>query len=63
VAGDSHKEEIPLNISQILNGKAPDVALRPDDVLFVPNNVPKAFAVRSLEAAFNIGTGIAIWRP
>jgi polysaccharide export outer membrane protein len=63
IAGDPHKKEIPLDISRILRGTAPDLPLQPDDVLFVPANLPKAFALRSVEAAFTIGTGIAIWRP
>jgi protein involved in polysaccharide export with SLBB domain len=63
VEGVPNKAEIPLDINRILRGAAPDMPLQPDDVLFVPNNVPKAFALRSVEAAFSIGTGIAIWRP
>lgn len=56
------KIEIPVNIQRILEGKDPDMPLRPDDTLFVPNNVPHSVAVRAAEAALQIGTGLVIWR-
>jgi len=63
IGGTADKEEIMVDVARVLRGAAPDLRLRPDDVLFIPNNVTKSVAWRSLEAAFNIGTGIAIWRP
>ncbi|MBZ5586326.1 MAG: polysaccharide export protein [Acidobacteriia bacterium] len=38
-------EEIAVNIKQILDGKAEDIGLRPQDVLVVPTSSRKAFAV------------------
>jgi len=54
--------DVPVNLSQILSGKQPDVPLQPDDILFVPNNAPKSAGLRAAEAALQIGTGVAIWR-
>ena len=61
---ETERAEIPVDIAQILSGKTSDVAMKPDDILFVPNNVPKRAAVRAIEAAVQMGTGIVIFsRP
>ncbi|MBV9268324.1 MAG: polysaccharide biosynthesis/export family protein [Acidobacteriaceae bacterium] len=54
--------EIPINVKQILSGKASDVALNVNDILFVPNSAAKSAALRGTEAAIQISTGVAIWR-
>jgi polysaccharide export outer membrane protein len=59
---DSARTEIPVDLKRMLSGKAEDIALKPDDILFVPNSTTKNVALRSLEAAVNIGTGVTIWR-
>ncbi len=56
------REDIAVNLDKILESKEPNVMLRPDDILFVPNNVPKNMALRGLEAAIQMGTGVVIWR-
>jgi polysaccharide export outer membrane protein len=56
------RSEIPVDIAKILDGKGPDLMLLPDDVLFIPTNTGKKIAIRSIEAAIQAGTGIAIWR-
>lgn len=56
------KTEIPVNVDKILAGKDPDVELKANDILFIPNNVPRSVALRTAEAALTIGTGIVIWR-
>ena len=35
--------------------------LAPDDVLFVPTSASRSAAVRGLEAALEMGTGVVIW--
>ena len=35
--------------------------LQPDDIIVVPNNTARTIAIRSIEAAISLGTGIAIW--
>jgi polysaccharide export outer membrane protein len=42
-AGEPKIREIAVNIQQILNGKAKDVDLGPDDVLVIPSSSRKAF--------------------
>ena len=56
------RTEIPVDLRRILQGKARDVAMIPDDILFVPDNVPKRGVIRALEAALQTGTGVIIWR-
>ncbi len=57
----SARLEIPINLRGILAGKAEDLNMRPDDVLFIPNSAARNAALRGMEAAIQIGTGIAIW--
>ena len=60
-AGETQRLEIPVNLAQILAGKAEDVKLRPDDILFVPDSKPKTAALRGVEAAVQMATGVIIW--
>ena len=60
--GKPKRDEIAVNVKAILDGKAPDVPLKPEDILFVPNSQPKRAAARAAEAAIQIGTGVVIWR-
>jgi polysaccharide export outer membrane protein len=62
IPGSSNRAEIPVDLKKILTGKATDVSLLADDILFIPTSVAKSAAVRSLEAAIQVGTGIAIYR-
>jgi polysaccharide biosynthesis/export protein len=59
---ESHRTETRIDLQKILANKAPDVELRADDILFVPNSAAKNVGVRALQAAADIGTGLAIWR-
>jgi len=54
--------EIAVNVKKILEGKADDVTLQPQDILFIPASATKAASLRAVEAAIQIGTGIIIWR-
>ncbi|HEY3823319.1 MAG TPA: polysaccharide biosynthesis/export family protein [Bryobacteraceae bacterium] len=56
------RSEIHLDLRQILKGKGADMALQPDDILFVPNSTAHTIRTRALEAAIATGTGILIWR-
>jgi hypothetical protein len=61
VPGSSTRAEIAVNLKQLMAGKAPDLPLRSDDILFVPNSAAKNMAARTAEAAIQIGTGVAIY--
>jgi polysaccharide export outer membrane protein len=59
----SSPDEIHVPLDAILAAKAPDLELRPDDIVFVPNSVAKSVTRRSLEAILQTATGLAIYRP
>ncbi|MCE5306142.1 MAG: polysaccharide export protein [Acidobacteriales bacterium] len=58
----SVRQEIPVNLKEILAGKAADVPMRADDILFVPSSLARSASVRAAEAAVQITTGLVIWR-
>jgi len=63
VVGDGKpRASIPIDLSRIINGKSPDVPLQAKDILLIPNNVPHAAALRGMETAIQLGTGIIIYR-
>jgi polysaccharide export outer membrane protein len=61
VPGQGVRTEKEIDLAKILSGQAPDVPLAPDDVLFVPTSASRSAAVRGLEAALEMGTGVVIW--
>jgi protein involved in polysaccharide export with SLBB domain len=58
----ANRTEIPLDIKKIIAGASADVPLRADDILFIPVSGAKNVALRTFEAAIQIGTGVAIYR-
>jgi polysaccharide export outer membrane protein len=56
------REELPVDVKGVLAGKKTDIALRGDDILFVPGSTSKKASLRAIEAAIQTGTGMAIWR-
>lgn len=42
VAESGQKTELPVHLNRILSGKAPDPALQPKDILFIPKNGAKS---------------------
>jgi polysaccharide export outer membrane protein len=55
-------QEVPVALNKILEGKAADVALANDDILFVPASAAKGAFRRTAEAAIQAATGVAIYR-
>jgi polysaccharide biosynthesis/export protein len=60
---EGSRTEIPVDLRKILDGKSEDIRMQAEDILFVPNSIPKRAAVRAIEAAIQMGTGIAVFRP
>jgi polysaccharide export outer membrane protein len=56
------REELAVDVKDVLNGKKADVPLRGNDILFIPGSTGKKAALRAVEAAIQTGTGMAIWR-
>ena len=61
-ADADQRVEMPVDVKDALNGKKPDVPLQGEDILFIPGSTGKKVALRTLEAAIQTGTGLAIWR-
>jgi polysaccharide export outer membrane protein len=59
---NNQRIEIPADLTKILAGKSPDLQLYANDILFVPNSMPKSASLKALEAAIQVGTGLAIYR-
>jgi polysaccharide export outer membrane protein len=60
--GVTQRTELPVDVRKIMTGKGADVPLMAGDILFVPASAAKNATIRGLEAALQIGTGIAIYR-
>jgi polysaccharide export outer membrane protein len=56
------REAIPVHIKQIEKNKSQDVAMKSNDILYVPDSLARKIAVRSAEAAVQIGSGVLIYR-
>jgi polysaccharide export outer membrane protein len=58
--------EITVDVKAILEGRSEDVALRADDILFIPDSSGRKASLRALETAIQTGTGLLtgllIWR-
>lgn len=54
-------QEVPIPLNTILAAKAPDLALRPDDIVFVPSSTAKTATRRGLEAIVQTVSGIAVY--
>lgn len=61
--GSSSEEQIPVDMKKIMAGKEEDIVLRPNDILYVPSDAVKTITNRTIEAAIQIGTGLAIFHP
>jgi len=56
-----NRAEEKVDLKQVLQGKADDVKLGSNDILFVPGSVSKEAGLRGIDAAIQIATGLLIW--
>jgi polysaccharide biosynthesis/export protein len=61
VAGSPNRTEIAIDLKQLMAGKAADLPLKSNDILFIPNSAAKSIGARTAEAALQVATGIAIY--
>jgi len=54
--------EVPVDVKKIMEAKAPDVPMQPEDVLFIPKSTAKNVGERTLQSIVNIATGVATYR-
>jgi polysaccharide biosynthesis/export protein len=60
--GSKERVEIPIPLRRILQRKTPDVALLPNDILYIPENAGKHLTASMLEGLTGIGAYAAIAR-
>ncbi|MGA8144863.1 MAG: polysaccharide biosynthesis/export family protein [Candidatus Acidiferrales bacterium] len=56
------REAIPVHIKKIQKDTNEDVAMKSNDILFVPDSLAKKIAVKGAEALVTISTGVLIYR-
>jgi len=63
--GTGTKNEIAIELRHIMDRKAPDVPLQPQDILYIPDNRGRRISLTALERAIAFGTatasGVLIW--
>ncbi len=59
---DGRKESITIPVSLIYKGKAPDVALKDGDIVFVPTSNGRLVMEQAINSALGIGTSVAVYR-
>ncbi|MBL8210053.1 MAG: hypothetical protein JNK87_05045 [Bryobacterales bacterium] len=65
-ATGSERSEIEVEIAKIVDRKAPDVPLLPNDILYIPDNKGKKLAANLVDRLAGFGSstasGVLIWR-
>lgn len=59
---DGRKEAITIPINLIYKGRAPDVALKDGDILYVPTSTGLLITEQAINSAVGIGTQFAVYR-
>jgi polysaccharide export outer membrane protein len=60
--GSLTRTEITVNLQNMMAGKGDDVALQPDDILYVPNNLKKELGMKTLDSLAGAGAMGVIYR-
>jgi len=60
--GGPTRQQISANVKKIMENKTPDLQMRPDDILYIPNSMTKAIGARGAEEGVSVGTGVLVWR-
>jgi hypothetical protein len=58
---DGSKVEIPVNLRQVMKGKAEDLTLAANDVLYVPDSKAKVAGQRAVDASVSTLSAWLIW--
>ncbi len=56
------RDAIPVHIKQIEKDTSEDVAMKSNDILYVPDSLARKVLVKGLEAAVSVGSGLLIYR-
>jgi polysaccharide biosynthesis/export protein len=65
-AGKSERNEIPVQLTRIMEHKAPDIPLQSNDILYIPDSKGKRISAETLRTLTTFGvstaTGVLIWK-
>jgi polysaccharide export outer membrane protein len=65
-AGKNNRDEIPIELSKIMDRKSADVSLHPNDILYIPDSKGRKITAQTLEriAGFgsSTGSGLLVFR-
>jgi polysaccharide export outer membrane protein len=56
------REVIPVHLKQIEHRKAEDIAMKSNDILYIPDSLTRKVLARGAEAAIGVGTSVAVYR-
>ncbi len=56
------EQDIPIRLGDVLNGKAADAELEPNDIVYVPDSTAKNAFNRTTDAVMQMAVGLVIWR-
>jgi polysaccharide biosynthesis/export protein len=56
------RDQIPVRIKEIEKNKTEDVAMKSDDILYIPDSAGRKVLAKGAEAALGLGTGVAVYR-
>jgi polysaccharide export outer membrane protein len=54
--------ETQVDLKKVLNRESEDIAMRPSDILYVPDDKTKAALLKAVEIGLGIGTAVAVFR-
>lgn len=57
-----NREEEKIDLRKVMKGNDAAVLLGANDILFVPGSISKAAALRGIESAIQVATGVLVWR-
>lgn len=61
--GTGRREELQVNFSDILKGRKPDFAIKPDDIIFIPGSTIKSIGYGLLGIIPSVATQTVIRTP
>jgi polysaccharide biosynthesis/export protein len=56
------RDQIPVRIKEIAKNKTEDIAMKSDDILYIPDSAGRKVLAKGAEAALGLGTGVAVYR-
>jgi polysaccharide export outer membrane protein len=56
------RQQVPVNVKKVLQGKGEDLQLSPDDILLIPDNNTRRIMARAAETGLATVSGVIIWR-